>query len=83
MSELAKSEKQSTLSEQKPRREKDEAILLIVAIRVLQLLIILSLWFVTSYFGMSCFDSFDSHGRSAVGGRRSHISGNGAASGRR
>jgi hypothetical protein len=76
MSEQAKSAKQSTPSDQKPRREKDEAILLIVGIRVLQLLIILVLWFVTSYFGTSCFDSSDIHGRSAKGGRRSDVSTN-------
>jgi hypothetical protein len=49
---------QSTLAGRKPPAKRDEGVKLIIAIRVLQVLIILMLWFVTSYFGTSCLGPF-------------------------
>jgi hypothetical protein len=58
MHDKSKSVDQPTLAKGKPGAERDEAIMLIVGIRALQVLIILVLWFVTSYFGSSCLGPF-------------------------
>jgi hypothetical protein len=53
-----KSPDQASLAGSKPRPERNEGVRLIVGVRVLQVLILLLLWFVTSYFGTSCLDPF-------------------------
>ena len=59
-----------TRSKRKPGGAKDEGIALIVGVRLLQFLIIVALWLLTSYFGTSCLDRAGfpplSHGRSEV-----------------
>ncbi len=59
--------------DQKKSGQQDEGIALIVSVRILQFLIIVLLFVVTSYFGKSCscFDPSGIHGRSAAGSRRS------------
>jgi hypothetical protein len=44
------------VSGRKTRRNPDEGLALIIAVRALQLAIIVVLWLVTSYFGHSCDD---------------------------
>ncbi len=73
MRDPSKSVDQSTLAGSKPRAKRDEAMMLIVGVRVLQVLFILVLWFVTSYYGPSCLGPFG-YDHLATGGRRSQQS---------
>jgi hypothetical protein len=52
----------------KPRAKRDEGVRLIVVVRILQALIIVALWLVTSHFGRSCsyFDPSGIHAHSAA-----------------